>query len=146
MDSLAFQVRHAVYAAFARCGRRPSVEGVAAVLDLGAATVREAFAELAAARILVLEPDTGEIDMAIPFAGVPRSNWVEIGDRRYEANCAWDTLGILAALGEDGVGWATCPDCDEPLHIERSQGVIHGDVLVHFVVPAARWWDDIRFT
>jgi hypothetical protein len=108
--------------------------------------VRLAFADLAAARILVLEPGSGEIDMAIPFAGVPRSNWVEIGERRYEANCAWDTLGILAALGEDGRGRALCPDCDEPLEVELRQGAIHGDVLVHFVVPAARWWDDIRFT
>ena len=53
-----------------------------------------------------------------------------------------------AALHTDGVVSSACPDCGEPLELEVRDGklVDGADLLVHFVVPARRWWDDIGFT
>jgi hypothetical protein len=42
-----------------------------------------------------------------------------------------------------------CPDCATPLSIEVRDGHLTSDssgVVVHFAVPAARWWADIVFT
>jgi hypothetical protein len=41
-----------------------------------------------------------------------------------------------------------CRDCGEPLELEVRRGVLirGAELLVHFVVPARHWWDDIAFT
>ena len=41
-----------------------------------------------------------------------------------------------------------CACCDETLRLRVEDGeLVEGsDVLVHFLVPARRWWDDIGFT
>ena len=100
------------------------------------------------AHALVLQPDGTEIRMLNPFSAVATTYRVEAGGRSWFANCAWDALGIPAALHGDGRIDAACPDCAEPLELEVREGelVRGGELLVHFVVPARRWWDDIGFT
>ena len=48
----------------------------------------------------------------------------------------------------DGVVESECPDCGEPLELEVRDGELdpRRHLLVHFVVPARHWWDDIGFT
>jgi hypothetical protein len=43
---------------------------------------------------------------------------------------------------------STCPDCGDRLELEVRDGeLVRGrELLVHFVVPARRWWEDIAFT
>jgi len=42
---------------------------------------------------------------------------------------------------------ASCGDCDEALTLTVQHGKLErADGVVHFAVPAARWWDDIVFT
>ena len=68
--------------------------------------------------------------------------------RSWFANCAWDALGIPAALHRDGLIDSECADCGEPLELEVRDGrlVRGGELLVHILVPARHWWDDIVFT
>jgi hypothetical protein len=107
---------------------------------------REELALLAQGRAAVLDEE-GRLDFANPFATGPRDFVVRTPERRYFATCVWDGLGILALLGSDGHVETHCLDCDEPLEL-----VVHGGALqpttavVHFLVPAARWYDDLRFT
>ena len=83
--------------------------------------------------------------MLNPFSAVETPHRVEAGGRSWFANCAWDALGISAALHADGDVRSECPDCAEPLELEIRDGrVARGaDLLVHFVVPARRWWEDL---
>ncbi len=115
---------------------------------------REALAELAADHIVVLDDDDPDvIEMALPFSGVSRPHEVTVNGVTYAANCAWDTFGIVGALAQaegrrpEGRITSRCADCGEALSIEVRDGeVTSGEAVVHFVVPARKWWDDIRFT
>jgi hypothetical protein len=90
---------------------------------------------------------TGRIRMAHPFSGVATDVRVQVGNREWYANCAWDGLGILAALGEDGIVVSHCPDCGEEAGYIVTGGEIEDcESVVNFALPAARWWDDIVLT
>jgi hypothetical protein len=86
--------------------------------------------------------------MLHPFSAVPTPHRVVSAGRSWYANCAWDALGIPAALHADGDVESACADCGEPVRLTVRDGELVGgaDLLVHFVVPARRWWDDIGFT
>ncbi len=66
---------------------------------------------------LVLDAATAEIRMANPFSAVPTAHRVQVDDRWWYANCAWDAFGICAALHADGRIETSCPDCGEPLTV-----------------------------
>jgi len=83
--------------------------------------------------------------MAHPFSAVATDFLVRIGDRHWFANCVWDGLSILALLG-DGTLDTHSPASDELIRLHVSAGKVLGDTLVHFLVPARRFWDDIGFT
>jgi len=137
----------AIYQHFATTGSRPSVEEVAARVSAGVPQVREAFARLRAQRVLVLESDGESIRMAPPFSGVPTQHRVIAAGVTYFANCAWDALGIPAALRRPATVHSRCEQSLEPLDLavtEQGPGV--SEWLFHCVVPAAQWWDDIVFT
>jgi hypothetical protein len=85
--------------------------------------------------------------MAMPFSAEPTSFEVSGVGRRWYANCAWDALGIPAMLNCDARILSTCGDCGEEISIDVMGGAVFGGgELIHFAVPAARWWDDIFFT
>jgi hypothetical protein len=147
VDTLDLRVRNHVYRRFVELGVAPSADDVAAELGLEHDEVAAIFRRLHDAHALVLEPDSTAIRMLNPFSCVPTQHRVEAGGRSWFANCAWDALGIPAALGVDGHVSSTCPDCGEQIEIEvRGSRAVQADVPVHFAVPAARWWDDIVFT
>jgi hypothetical protein len=50
---------------------------------------------------LFLDPETCEISMAFPFSAVHTQFRVRANGRSYWANCAWDMLGVPAALHAD---------------------------------------------
>jgi len=92
-----------VYRHFARTGTAPSPDDVAAVVAADVAAVRAAYGRLRAQRVLLLEPDGATIRMAPPFSGVPTQHRIESEGIGYHANCAWDALGVVAALRRPGV-------------------------------------------
>jgi len=110
--------------------------------------VEEAYASLHRKRLLVPEPgDPSRIRMAPPFSGVPTSFRVRIGAREYYANCAWDALGIPAALHRDAVVDAEDGSSTEPMRlVVHAAGPAPEPCVIHFAVPAAQWWEDIVHT
>ncbi len=141
------QVKMAVYRHFAETGSRPSVEEVSERVSSHVRNVLGAYRRLRAQRLLVLEADESSIRMAAPFSGIPTQHVVEANGIKYFANCAWDALGIPAALHEPGTVHSRCEQSGEPLHLDVGlQGPEPSDWLFHCVVPAAKWWDDIVFT
>lgn len=123
----------------------PSVAELAVALGLDASTVREAMNALADEHLLVLRPGTHDVWMASPFSAIPSDFIVRRGDRQWFANCVWDGLSVLALLG-DGTLETHSPASGEALTYEVRDGRVRGEGIVHFLVPARRFWDEIGFT
>jgi hypothetical protein len=83
----------------------------------------------------------GRIRMAHPFAAHRDGARVDTPERTWWGNCAWDGLGIVAALG---LREATVTAQGIALHVR--DGDVTGDAVFHVLVPARHWWDDIAFT
>jgi hypothetical protein len=66
---------------------------------------------------------------------------VTCGERTWWGNCAWDGLGIVAALG---LGQADVHSNGVTLRVR--DGGINSGAVFHVAVPARHWWDDIAFT
>jgi Alkylmercury lyase len=148
MDELDLGIRNHVYASFTRDGSAPTAADTAAALGIAEEEAAAAYRRLHDAHALVLHSGSAVIRMLNPFSAVETPHRVEAGGRSWFANCAWDALGIPAALHADGRVRSSCPDCGDPVELEVRDGrLVRGaELLVHFVVPARRWWDDIGFT
>jgi Alkylmercury lyase len=147
VDAELLEVRNATYQRFVELGRAPSAQEVAGAVDRTRAQVGAAWRRLHGAHALVLDPETNEIRMANPFSAVTTSYRVQAAGRSWYGNCAWDALGICAALRSDGHIATSCPDCGEGIAFDvRGQRPTDERLLFHCLVPAAAWWDDIVFT
>jgi hypothetical protein len=141
-------VRLAVYRKIVEEGLPPTAPEMAGGLGIPIPEVEASLRRLGDGHVLVLAPGTPYIWMANPFSAIPTPFEVLVGDRRYFGNCIWDALGIPACLDADALIRTYCPDCSEPLSLEVRNGALEAPLegLIHFAVPAARWWDDIGST
>ncbi len=144
-DSTAVKLH--IHGRLARTGRCPRVSEMARDMAMPEGRVRAACAALEDEHLLVLAPETGEVVMAPPFSAVATSFEVDVGGVRYYAPCAWDALGVSAALAAPGVIRTSCADCGDPIQIRVGlDGPEDGTAVVHFAAPASKWWDDIVYT
>ena len=129
-------------------GVAPRVAETAASLRLPESDAAAAYDRLAANRVIVLKSGSRDVLMAAPLSAVPTRYRVRMADgRSYYGNCVWDALGVIAMLGGDGDVETSCADCELPLELSVRRGaLVPTDAVVHFAVPAARWWEDIIFT
>ncbi len=147
MDETDLRLRNATYRLFVALGHAPTAGEVAREVGGTVTEVAAGWARLHDAHALVLDEATGAIRMANPFSAVPTPFRVLTAGRSWYANCAWDAVGICAALGTDGQIETACPDCDDPIALDIRNGRPADETLVfHCLVPAAHWWDDIVFT
>ena len=145
MNAFERRVRASVYASFRDRAMPSSIGELSGLLGASHVEVTSALHSLAAEHCVVLVPGTESIWMAHPFSGVDTDFLVTIGDRRWFANCAWDGLSILALLG-DGSLDTHSPANGQPIRFEASGGIVSGEGIVHFLVPARHFWDDIGYT
>ncbi len=129
-------------------GRPPSTDEAAAAFGVPADEMAAAYRRLHDAHALVLFPGTTDIWMANPFCFAPTVHRVSAGRRVWTGTCAWDALGIPAALHCDGRIESACACCGEPVELAVHDGelVLGEELLVHILLPARRWWEDIGFT
>lgn len=148
MDVLDLDVRRHVYFSVVASGRPPTTAETADELGFSETEIDDAYRRLHDAHALVLFPDTTEVWMANPFCFAPTPHTVTAAGREWTGTCAWDALGIPAAFHGDGRIASSCACCGEPIALEvRDGALVEGaDVLVHILVPARRWWEDIGFT
>jgi hypothetical protein len=131
-------VRLAVYRAFAQTGRAP---------DPGSLDP-EALRELHEQRHVVLDCE-GRIVMAHPFTAVPLGFSVMGRETLWWGGCAWDSFALPHLLpDEPEVLVATqCPGCGSALAwVVSRDGPPAGEEVAHFLIPAARMWDDVVHT
>ncbi len=140
-------IRLYIYGQFLEHARPPTVEQTAEALHTTMPAVRAAFRVLARGRVLVLEQGSYDIRMAMPFSAVETPFEVRAINQSWYANCAWDALGIPAMLSCDARIVASCGDCGDPITLAVMDNEVVGHTeVIHFAVPAARWWKNIVFT
>lgn len=137
-----------MYSSVVANGRPPTASETAEAFRLEESEIADSYRRLHAAHALVLFPDTTDVWMANPFCFAPTVHRVDAGGRRWIGTCAWDALGIAAALHGDGHIESECACCGEPIALEvRGGELVEGtELLVHILLPARRWWEDIGFT
>jgi hypothetical protein len=142
------RVRLHLYDRFLADGRPPTAAETAEALGLPTEEAEAAYERLERAHVIALAPGTTDVWMANPLSAVPTPFRVITDDgRSWWGNCVWDAFGVLAMVGADGVVDTSCPDCGERLELRVRDGQLEPvEAVVHFAVPAARWWDNIGFT
>lgn len=142
-----WDIRAFVYRHFADTTRPPNVDEVASHFALPHKEAVSAYEQLHGRHALYLKPGTHEVLMANPFSGVATPFKVHVNGKTYFANCAWDALGIPAALHADAEIEASCAQSGEPIHLRASGGEVRGsDALAHFLVPFREWYSDLIST
>jgi len=145
MDTLKV-VREAVYGEIVRSGRAPSLAALSESTGIAPGGCRAALAALAEGQVLGLEDDGETIWLAPPFAARETRYRVRSGEQSWFAPCAWDSFGIAAALRRDVEFEVACSYSGVPLGCGVRAGAVYGEAVVHMLVPAARFWDNIGFT
>lgn len=147
MSNLDTRVRLHVYERFVAVGRPPTAQETGAALDIPTDEVIASYRRLEEGRVVALAPGTANVWMANPFSAVPTRFRVLADDgRSWWGNCAWDGLGILAAIGADGSVDASCGDCGETIEFRVENAELEPiEAVIHFAVPARNWWDNIGF-
>ena len=146
-DSVDWKVRSFVYAHIVEHELPPLAERTAAEFDVETGEARAAYERLHERHALFLDPQTRAVRMAFPFSAVPTPFRVHANGRFYWANCAWDMLGIPAALHSDAGIEAEYAGDGSParLSVENDQ-LRADDGVVHFPLPLRRWYEDLVFT
>ena len=141
------EIRHRIYQFFADECRAPLAEDIANLMGLPITDVRLAFRRLHDRHMIFVEPASGEIRMANPFSAIATDYRVTSGHRTWWANCAWDTLGIAAALGIDVEIETRHPMDAQRLALRVVNGALNSsEHLVYFPLPCRRWYDDLVYT
>lgn len=145
--SLLWQIRHFVYQHFADTTLPPSAADTAAHFNISTEEAGKYYRELHNRHALFLDLETLTIRMANPFSGIPTDFKVHANGKTYYANCAWDMLGIPVVLQSDAVIEAVCTESNDLVQLEIKNGQITNyDLLIHFPLPFARWYDNLTFT
>ena len=148
-ETLLWQVRHFVYSHFAETTRPPSVDETAIHFGISTEEASNLYKELHNRHAIFLDLDEMAIRMANPFSGIPTDFKVHANGKTYFANCAWDMLGIPAALHCDAVIHAVCTESNKTIKIQIRDGNLlftNYDLRIHFPLPFAHWYDDLVFT
>lgn len=139
-------VRTEIYRLFVETGQAPTAEQVAEGVELAVEETRQAFEALHELRAIFLRSRARHIGRAMPFSASPTSYRVRVGSREHWACCAWDALGIPAAMDADGEIYGDGLAGGDAVRLEIRDGRLLGDpFFMSFVVPARNWWDDIDF-
>lgn len=141
-------LRLAVYRSFATTGAPPGYDELTSRLGETHDDIVGGIRQLAEERHLVID-EGGRIVMAHPFASIPFGFSVMGRNTLWWGGCCWDSFAIphLLTDEENVLVATTCPGCGRPeAWVVDREGPPDSDWLAHFLVPAARIWDDVVHT
>jgi hypothetical protein len=96
---------------------------------------------------ILLVPGTQRILMANPYSAVTTPFRVWVGDKRFFANCAWDTVSMHVMLDADARVESYCHHCAEPIEISLSNGKVTASSpaapVIFLSMPVAKWYDNL---
>lgn len=141
------ELRIHIYEVLLDRGVPPTVAELAHQFSSSVKEARAAIAGLKIGKTVLPHPRTGEIWMAGPFASEPTAYKVAGRRATWFANCAWDMLGVAMIAREWVSIESECGDCGDAIRLSADHETPSRDKLVvHFLLPARRWYDDIGFT
>jgi hypothetical protein len=136
---LVHEVRRAIYAALVRSERPPEPADLALEMAVDQQVIADIYHALADAHVIVLRPGTVKIAWAPPFSAVPTPFRAMAGPMSWHAP-------IPAALKGDAVIDARCAWSGGRIACGVEGGAAYGSGVIHLLVPAAHFWDDIAYT
>ena len=140
-------LRQVVYRTFVQQGRPPSAAEAATACGVGEEEVLASWRLLHDRHVLVLDADRTAVRMAHPFSARWMGFVVASEEQKWWGGCAWDSFGIMAAIGRPVLLATGCLGCGRPLALRADPARAPEEPYVaHFLVPAARWWDDVVWT
>lgn len=143
------EVRIAIARAIKTRGQVPTIAAVAADMGEEVASVDASFARMIAGHVFLPREGSHEIYSYNPFCAEKTDFFVTAAGRIWFGICAWDALGIPAALGTSGVVETHCPDCNESVVVEvDADGAteVQTWTVMQVGVHARDFWKDIYFT
>jgi hypothetical protein len=141
------ELRQVVYRGFVAEGRPPTAAEAASRLGLSEEEVLAGWRELHDEHVLMLDAERTAIRMAHPFSAAPMHFVVASAEQKWWGGCAWDSFGIMAALGRPVLVATTCLACERPLAVRADpERPPAAGYVAHLLVPAAHWWDDVVAT
>lgn len=141
-------LRLSIYTSLASTGRAPETAALAATLGVDGEEIEAGLRQLAAGRHLALDT-VGRVALAHPFSTIDLGFSVKGTRTLWWGGCVWDSFAIPHLVpGEPEVLVATtCQACGRAHAWVVGRGAPPaGDQVAHFLVPAARMWDDVVFT
>jgi hypothetical protein len=145
-----------VYDIIARRGRPPASTEIGAHFGITPDDARGAIADARLGKTLFPDPNTGEIAIAGPVAGSPTQYRVTANGVTWFANSAWDMLGVAAMFMTEVSIETRCADCGDPVKFlldpisfpafSFPKGTVDQNLIIHFLMPARQWQDDIAAT
>jgi hypothetical protein len=140
-------VRRSVFDTLGRTGVAPSPARIAAELGIDREDVLARLRALHDLHQVVLEPGGEAIRMAHPFSAAPMGFVLRAADdRMWWGGCAWDSFGVVAAIGEELEITTRCPGCGRTLSFTCSPALAPPPLVVRVPRPAAEWWHDVVAT
>jgi hypothetical protein len=140
-------VRAFVYRNWIDTAHPPSAEECARILRISHDDARASYSRLNQRHLIVLDDPGGWIRMAHPLSGIDTGYRVHSDGKTYDANCAWDSVGVSALIGRDveieGVNGLTQ---EKVTYSIRNGRLVADPLLVHFLVPLRAWYDDLVYT
>ena len=147
-SSITNDVRVELYRSFIKESRAPRVEEMATRLNLSSDEITDALRELDEQNVIAFRPGSEDVWLVHPFCATEAPFTVNSGSRRWDAICIWDALGILALIDADGEVLTSCPDCGDHIELVVREGAIDAPAgtVVHYGVPARKWYEDVAYT
>jgi len=152
----ATELRVFVYDTIARRGRPPASTEIGVHFGITPDDARGAVADAGLGHAMFPDPYTGEIAIAGPVAGIPTSYRVSANGVTWFANSAWDMLGVAAMFMTEVTIETRCTDCGDPVKFfldphafpafSFPKGSKDEKAIIHFLMPARQWHDDIAAT
>jgi hypothetical protein len=143
------RVRVAIATAIRKRGAVPTIAEVTRDLAEDEGAVRASFGRMIAAHVFVPRRDSSEIHSYNPFCAERTDFRVRSDGRQWWAMCAWDALGIPAALGVTGTIESSCVDCGEGIVVDVDRdgtATTAAGAVMYVGVKAIDFWKDIHFT
>jgi Alkylmercury lyase len=125
----------------------PTLEETMQHFELARKEAFSRFKGLESEHHILLVPGTQRILMANPYSAVTTPFRVQVGESRYFANCAWDTISMHVMLDSDVRVESYCHHCAEPIEISISDGKVKSSSpptpLIFLSMPVAKWYDNL---
>ena len=97
--------------------------------------------------MIFLEPGADTFAWQIHFQQFQQNIKVISGSKKWWANCAWDFLGISAALKIDVQIEASYSDNKDTVELQVNHGVVDGkSQIIYFPLPCRQWYGHLIFT